>query len=264
MRISSRAHPFVRRCRALAERRDGDAVLLDGEHLIADALTAGVTLEGVLTDGRGRGVVARARAAGVPILDATREVVDAASPVREPSGVVAIGRWKPAALDAMLNGHAGDAAFLVIGLAGVQDPGNVGTAIRSADALGAGGVVVMTGSADPGAWKTLRAAMGSTFRVPIAKAGNDAAMAAARASGLRVIAAAASADRSLSDFDFTAPAFVLLGAEGAGLSAALVRQADAAVRVPMRADVDSLNVGITASIIAYEARRQRDLRVRML
>ena len=61
-----------------------------------------------------------------------------------------------------------------------------------------------------------------------------------------------------------APAFVLLGAEGAGLSAALVRQADAAVRVPMRADVDSLNVGITASIIAYEARRQRDLRVRML
>ena len=264
MRITSRQHAFVRQCRALAEKRTGDAILLDGEHLIGDAIAAGIALDGVLTDGRGRGVVARARAAGVPILDATREVLEGASPVREPSGVVAIGRWKPAGVDDILTGHAGDAAFLVVGLAGVQDPGNVGTAIRSADALGAGGVVVMTGSADPGAWKTLRAAMGSTFRVPVAKAGSDAAIAAARAAGLRVIATASSADRSLADFDFTAPAFVILGAEGAGLPPALIRQADAAVRVPMRAGVDSLNVGITASIIAYEARRQRDQRVRVL
>lgn len=262
MNVTSRQHPFVQRCRALAERRDGDAVLLDGEHLIADAITAGVPLDGLLTDGRGRGVVARARAAGVPILDATREVLEGASPVREPSGVVAIGHWTPATPEAVLDGHARAHHFLAIGLVGVQDPGNVGTAIRSADALGAGGVVIMSGSADPGGWKTLRAAMGGTFRVPIAKAASETALLAARGGGLRVVAASATAKRTIDELDFSEPTLIVLGAEGAGLPEAVMRQTDLSVRVPMRGGVDSLNVGITASIIAYEANRQRNENVR--
>jgi TrmH family RNA methyltransferase len=254
VRLTSRQHPLVKRCRRLAERRDADReVLLDGEHLLREALAAGVPVRAVLTDARHAGLAAAARDAGADVYDAAPAVIDAASPVRSPSGVVAIAEWVPAPLARAFDAEPP----LAIGLVDVQDPGNLGSVIRAADALGAGAVLALDRTVDPGGWKALRGAMGSTFRLPVATGASADAVAEARRRDWRIYAAVADASTTIEDVDLAVPALVLLGSEGAGLPDELRDAADTAIRVPMRAGVESLNVAVTAALIAAEARRQR-------
>jgi len=147
---------------------------------------------------------------------------------------------------------------LVIGLVDVQDPGNVGSAIRSADALGATGLVAIGATADPSGWKVLRGSMGSAFRLPLARAELADAEAAARRSGSSILATTRHAGRALGDTDLSAASFVLFGHEGLGLPAEVVSGADLAVSIRMRPGVDSLNVAVAAALVLDEARRQRE------
>lgn len=252
-RVTSRQHQVVRRLRRLAARREKGVVLLDGPHLIADALTARVPVELVLTDGRHAALTDRARTAGAEVYEGSAAVLEAASPVRSPSGIVALARWEPQDTEEVL---AADAP--VIGLVGVQDPGNVGTVIRSADALGAGGVLLLDGSADPASWKCLRGAMGSTFRIPIARGSAADAIALAKARGRPVVATVASGGTPLESATLTDAAVILLGNEGAGLDDAIAARADQSVTITMRAGMDSLNVSVTAALVLWEAHRQRE------
>jgi TrmH family RNA methyltransferase len=262
-RLSSRQHPIVRAFRQLATRRDqtGD-VVLDGAHLIRDALHAHVRLRTVLVSSdflaraapADRDIVTIAMRAGALVHEATPGVIAAASPVRTSSGIVAIGEWAPGPLELTFS----PAPALVLGLLDVQDPGNVGALIRSADALGSTGIVALDRTADPAGWKALRGAMGSTFRLPVSRASSEAALQAARERGLRIIATVADGAASVAELDLTPPTLVLVGNEGAGLADELIANSDARVTVPMRPGVNSLNVAITAAIILYEARRQRE------
>ena len=142
-------------------------------------------------------------------------------------------------------------------LVDVQDPGNVGAVIRAADALGASGVAALDGTAHPGGWKALRGAMGSTFRVPVAREQTDRAMGEMRRAGLRIVATVAASGTPLDRLDLRGPICLLLGNEGAGLPDSLSAGADERVTIPMRAGAESLNVAVTASLLLYEARRQR-------
>jgi TrmH family RNA methyltransferase len=232
---------------------DADFVLLDGEHLLSEALAAGVPIDLVLTDGRAGTIAGRARAAGASVYEGSTAVLEAASPVRTPSGVVAIAKWQLAPMPDVIG--AEDACGL--GLAGVQDPGNVGSAIRAADALGATGVLALEGTAGPRGWKTLRGAMGSSFRVPIGGGSTRDAIALAHRKGQTVVAAVASGGTAIDRADFRAPLLLLVGSEGAGLAADVVALTDQRVTVPMRSGVDSLNVAVTAALILFEIRRQR-------
>jgi len=244
----------VQRCREAAAGDDPDVVLLDGAHLLAEALDAGVPIALVLTDGREQALVARARKAGATVYEGTTGVLEAASPVRSPSGVVALAHWRTTRIvDAMAAPGAG-----CLGLVGVQDPGNVGSAIRAADALGATGVLILDGTADPRAWKTLRGSMGSVFHLPVGQGKTAEALADAKHAGLAVIAAVAQNGTPLTEVDLRRPALILVGSEGAGLPAAIVDRADARVTIPMRGCVDSLNVAVTSAVLLYEARRQRE------
>jgi TrmH family RNA methyltransferase len=253
MSVSLR-HPFVKRCREVAADRDrGEVVLLDGEHLVADALAAGVAIEGVLTDGRAPEVVARAEARGITIHRASPSVLEAASPVRSPTGIVALARWTPRSVSDVLAANQP----LVIGLAGVQDPGNVGGIIRSAEALGATGVIALDGTADPGGWKALRGAMGSTFRLAIGRGTLADARTAARAQGIRVVATVPSNGTPLTAATLTGPLLVLVGSEGAGLTGDIVEAADVRVTIPMHGAANSLNVGVAAALILWEASKAR-------
>jgi TrmH family RNA methyltransferase len=139
----------------------------------------------------------------------------------------------------------------------VQDPGNLGSAIRAADALGATAVLALEDSADPGGWKALRGAMGSTFHLPVATADTGDVLAWCRAHGVQVAATVAASGRTADAVDLRAPTLVLLGSEGRGLPDDLVTQADVRVTIPMSPRVNSLNVAVTAALILYEARRQR-------
>jgi TrmH family RNA methyltransferase len=253
--VTSRQHAVVRRCRAAAAGDDPDLVLLDGEHLLHEALEAGVPIEVVLTDGRASQLAARARASGATAYEGTASVLQAASPVRTPSGVVALARWGTTTVAKAMT--APDACCL--GLVGVQDPGNVGSAIRAADALEATGVLALDKTADPRAWKTLRGSMGSVFHLPIGQGTVADAMAEARHGGLSVFAAVADGGVPLPDLDLRGPALMLVGGEGAGLAPDVVSAATHRITVPMRPGVDSLNVAVTAALLLFEARRQRQL-----
>ena len=236
-----------------AARGDADVVLLDGEHLIAEALDAGVPIDTVLTDGRASALAGRARNAGAAVHEAAATVLEAASPVRTPSGIVALAKWQTATIADALDSSKGTC----LGLVGVQDPGNAGSAIRAADALGATAVLALDGTADPRGWKILRGSMGSAFHLPIGRGSAADALAHARRRGLSILATVSGGGTDIDRIDLSKPALVLVGSEGAGLADEVVSLADQRVTIPMRTGVNSLNVAVTAAILLFEIRRQR-------
>jgi TrmH family RNA methyltransferase len=257
--LTGRHHALVKLCRELARgvRSDG-RVLLDGAHLVVDALTAGATLECVLAtraalDAEPDLARAMTRVHGLTAYEASDSVIDAASPARTPSGVVAIAKWTPVRIPDLFD----VSPALVVALDGVQDPGNVGGVIRSADALGATGVVAAGPSADPGNWKALRGSMGSIFRLPVARGNLKQAIEEARRRRVAVVAAVPRDGRDPSEIPFERPTMVVLGHEGMGLAPGIAPAADDRVTVPLRAGVESLNVGIAAALILDAARRRR-------
>jgi TrmH family RNA methyltransferase len=257
-RITSRQHPFVQRCRAVADRRAGAAILLDGVHLVREALRAGLTVEGVLTEDRSHDLDADLDALGIPRYEGTTAVLAAASPVRTPSGIVAIAEWTPAAPDRLLAA----ASPLVVGLVDVQDPGNVGGVIRSAHALGATGVLALGASADPAGWKALRGSMGSTFHLAVGRGPIAESLDAARAHGLTVAATVAHGGVDIDRTDLAPPLLLLAGNEGAGLPPDVLARTDRQVRIPLRTGVESLNVAVTTALVVWEIRRREPARGR--
>jgi RNA methyltransferase, TrmH family len=257
-RITSRHNPLVHAFRAAA--RDAEtSLLLDGAHLIGEALAAGVAIDVVAARERSSTqdtgeLLRRAGARGARLVTVTDAVLEAMSPVRQPSGIVAIARRPSATLDTTL---AGRVPFVLV-LVSVQDPGNVGAIVRVADACGATGIVAAQGTADPFQWKALRGSMGSAFRLPVAH-GEPLArvMAAVRARGLRLVAAVPRDGTPLPCCDLRAAVAVAFGSEGGGLPDEVIAAADERLTVPMRAPVESLNVAAAAAIVAYEAERQR-------
>jgi TrmH family RNA methyltransferase len=255
-RISSRQNAVVRRFRDVARGRHPDLMLLDGEHLLSEAVASGIRIEAAgFADRVGAAELMRAAAgSGADVFNVTDQVLAAISPVREPSGVVAIARKRDVSLDDVF---ARSPALVVI-LSDVQDPGNVGAAIRAAEGCGATGVVCSDATADPFGWKALRGAMGSTFRLPVvSKQPLDAAIANARARGLRVFATTARDGTPLPDCDLRGPAAILFGSEGLGLPDNVIAAADARMTIPMQPPVESLNVAVAAALVVYEAARQR-------
>ena len=258
-RISSRQNPAVTRFRELARgpARDG-VVLLEGEHLVEEALASRASVEVAAFSehalARHTGLADRLARAGADTMLVPDAVMRSMSPVREPTGVMGIARLAPAPLDAVLR----QAPQLVVVLAGIQDAGNVGAIVRTADGCGATGIVATGGTADPFGWKALRGAMGSTFRMPIASHQSLAtALDDLARHHVAVVAAVPRGGTPLRDADFRGPVAILLGGEGAGLPAEVVSAADWRVTIPMRPPVESLNVGVTAALILYEASQQR-------
>jgi TrmH family RNA methyltransferase len=264
-RISSRQNPLVLRVRALARggarsHEKHDEVVLDGEHLVREALASGVRIEmaafaeealaGALAD-----VADAVEQAGGRVVAVTPAVLAALSPVRQPSGVVATARLARSDMDAVFNGAPTPLVFV---LTDVQDPGNVGAIVRAGEACGVTGIVAAERTADAFGWKALRGAMGSTFRVPVAsRVRLEDAAEAARRRGVRLAAAVPRGGEALPGVDLRLPCAILLGGEGNGLPDAIVRAADVRLSIPMRPPVESLNVAVAAALIAYEAARQR-------
>jgi RNA methyltransferase, TrmH family len=256
-RISSRRNSLVARYRAAADGDPEGVLLLDGVHLLAEALDAGLTLHHVtyaiaaLATPELAGLAARLGEIGVEQATATTSVMAAMSPVRSPSAVVALAERRVSAP------RPASPALAVIA-AGVQDPGNLGAIIRVAEAGGATHVVAAGATADPFGWKALRGAMGSTFRLPVERVSTSlAAVEAARARGWRVVALVPRGGVPLFACDLGAPTAVLIGSEGTGLTDDLLAAADVRVTIPMTPPVESLNAAVATALVVYEARRQR-------
>ena len=260
MAITSRQHPLVARFRDAA-RGEADAImLLDGAHLVGDAVRAGVALllaavtPAALENDDLQALVSALGAQGVEVTLVSAAVMDAISPVRSSSAIVALAARPPAQNDAVYTG----AAPLVAVAVDVQDPGNVGAIVRVAEAAGGTGFVAAARSASPFGWKALRGSMGSALRLPIiAGVTADEAIDAARSHGCRIVAAVPRDGRPIFEADLAGPLAILIGGEGQGLPAPLADAADERVTIPMQAPVESLNAAVTAALLLYESRRQR-------
>jgi len=259
--VSSRQNPVVARFRALARNRGtGDRVLLEGEHLVAEALASGIAIDTIAIAERRLATAAarladRVESAGGEALRVPEPVMAALSPAKEPSGIVAIARMAHASLEDTLR----SAPQLLVVLAGIQDAGNVGAIVRAADGCGATGIITTDGTADPFGWKALRGAMGSTFRLPVAVHQPLAATVdSLKRRQIAIVAAVPRGGTMLPDARLRGPLAIVLGAEGAGLPDEIAKAAGERVTIPMRAPVESFNVAITAALILYEAARQRE------
>lgn len=258
-RITSRQHAIVKAFRLVA-RGDKSRALLDGWHLLHEAVQAGIAIETIALSGepamdRDAALVDRLRRrSDVSVVVVSATVMDAISPVRTPAGVVALARRPVVAVSQLLT----PSPALVIVAIDIQDPGNAGAIVRSAEAGGATGVVFAGDTADAWGWKALRAAMGSTFRLPVFQQ-RDVHEAAEllRSRGVRSLATVPDGATPMHEADLRQPTALLIGAEGSGLAADVLSGADGELTIPMQRPVESLNVAVAAGVLVYEARRQR-------
>ena len=258
--ITTRRNALVARFRDVARGDEDEVLLLDGAHLVGDAIGAGLRIRQVVVSADAldrpeiRTILEALAGRDVELASATSMVMDAVSPVRSASGIVAIAD-RPAMAAERMYGAADPLAIIAVD---VQDPGNLGAIVRVAEAGGATGVIVCGTSANPFGWKALRGSMGSALRLPIAIHRETAgAIDDTRRHGCRIVATVPHGGDAHVDADLRGPIALLVGGEGAGLSPALIAAADARVSIPMQAPVESLNAAVAAALLVYEARRQR-------
>ena len=264
--LTSRRNPIVARYRDVAHGDADGLLLLEGPHLVADALAANMKIEHAVAasaasdDAEIGSLLAQLSARGIDTALASSAVMAGVSPLRSPSAIVAIARRPEVNIG---RAYAGLSPLLLI-VSDVQDPGNMGAIVRVAEAGGATGVLAAGVSADPYGWKALRGSMGSALRLPVARVEDaERAVSEARSRGCAVIATAPRGGRSVFDVDLRSPAAVLIGGEGQGLPHALMASADERITIPMQAPVESLNAAVTAAIVVYEARRQRTINLQV-
>lgn len=280
--ITSRENKWLKIFRAALRGTgpaEGEPISVEGPKLVEDALRSGLEAEALLVSEAGEADLERIlRAAsesdaGIPrsrVMRTTEKLFASVAGTQAPQGVAALFRQRAWEFDDVLRGAAGvDAALrgdaaLVVVMAAVQDPGNIGTIVRSAEAFGATGVVTTRGSADPWSPKALRASAGSGLRFPILRGmAIPVLLAQLRVAGVKIVAASshsaadggAGADAAAADLREAVAIFI--GNEGGGLPREIEQVADARISIPMMAGVESLNAGVAASVVLYEAARQR-------
>lgn len=262
-KLSSRHHALVVICRSLARGRTAgdDRMLLDGMHLVTDAVRAGIpvdtvafTARALATDEGGR-LLAELSGAAAEIVEVSDTMMAAMSPVATPSGLVAIASRPPSSLAEV---YARTPQLVVVAV-DVQEPGNVGAIVRASEAGGATGVVFCGACADPFGWKAIRGSMGSALRLPVATGVSvGEALETARVRAVRILATLPRGGRAPRGLDLRHPTAFVLGGEGPGLSEAVLEASDARVSIPMQPPVESLNVAVATALLVYEAARQRE------
>lgn len=269
--VARPTHPTVRAARKLRRRRERDRsglLLVEGPNALAEAI--GHLQQVFLADAaseQSRMVAERCAGDGVPVVTVTSAVLATLADAETPQGVVGVAR-RPTTDLATVTARAD----LLVVLDAVADPGNAGTIIRTADAAGADGVVLTSGSVDPTNGKAVRASAGSLFHLPVVD-GVAAAdvVTACRSAGLRLVAAAPEAASTYTDLCHTDATAIVFGNEAHGLSDEMATQADVTVSVPMmrsarlgyRGHAESLNLATTAAAVLFEIVRQRNRVERM-
>jgi TrmH family RNA methyltransferase len=258
--VSSRQNAQVKELRRLfhdaAPNAKGE-VAVEGMHLVEEAIRSSLRISAVFVAESAR---ERARKLMPQISQHTEalllpdDVFSSAVPSETPQGVAALVQVRKHTLAGSMKPRP---ALLVIA-AGLQDPGNLGTVARSAEAFGGTGLLLGEHTVSPWNWKAVRASAGSLFRVPAIKIQTAAAIAELQAEGIRVLATSSHKGISIVEADMRGDVALIVGNEGAGVAKRLLSLADEVVAIPQSPRVESLNAGIAASVTLYEAFRQRN------
>ncbi|MBW4420063.1 MAG: RNA methyltransferase [Myxacorys californica WJT36-NPBG1] len=255
--LTSLQNPLVKQLRKLhraKERREQQLFLLEGTHLVEEACAVGLPLMTVccteIWQAQHPSLWQQLQNRSQRLEIASPEVVKAIATTVEPDGIVATAERiysQPLALK----------SFGLV-LETIQDPGNLGTMIRTAAAAGVEGLLLSADSVDLDNPKVLRASAGQWFRLPMGVSSNlKTEILNAKKQGMQIIATVPTAAQTYWEVDFRKPSLILMGNEGAGLSHPLNELADAQVTIPLSPGVESLNVAIAAALMLYEAKRQR-------
>lgn len=256
IRIESRENALIKRLTRLTLdrkfRRESGEMVCEGGKLLEEALASGTAVHAVLVADDApvsTEALHRAEQQGAKLYRCSHALLAKVSDVKTPQGVL-FSCDRPVA---QLESLAGARRLIV--LEGLQDPGNLGTIMRTADAFALDGVILCEGCVDPTAPKVVRATMGAVFRLPAAAAGIEQAAAFLRAQGLPLYAAALGADSvPVTQVDLRRAA-VLIGNEGRGISKKAAALSDRQVIIPMEGRAESLNASVAASILMYEMSR---------
>lgn len=241
-------------------RRESGLFVAEGASLLVTARDAGwkpkilVFLAGSAAGGVARDLVRWAEAAGAERLEVSPAVLGKLAAKDNPQTMLGVFEqaWKPLPVPATV---AADALW--VGLESVRDPGNLGTILRTADAVGAGGVMLIGACVDPFSHEAVRATMGSIFNVPLARAGfQDGLQWVHRWRG-DIVGAHLAGREDFRSVAYRQPTLLLMGSEGPGLSRELSAACTRLVRIPMAGNIDSLNLAVATALMLYEIRRER-------
>ncbi|MBO0903673.1 TrmH family RNA methyltransferase [Jiella sonneratiae] len=261
--IASPANPIVKDIRALAQKRHRDETglfIVEGLKLVLDGLDAGWELKTLVvakaaleagTEVLTR-AVARAVASGSDVIEASAKVLEAIARRDNPQAAIGIFRRQltPLARLALAPGE------VAVALDRVRDPGNLGTILRTADAVGAKAAILVGDCVDPFSLETVRATMGSIFAVPVARAREAEFLAWRKGFSGKVVGThmAGTVDYRAPDYG-SAATLLFMGNEQAGLSAEMAGACDVLVRIPQAGRADSLNLAVATGVMLFEARR---------
>jgi RNA methyltransferase, TrmH family len=258
-RVASRQNPLVKELRRAFHQGEPTAdgyIAIESVRMIEEAIRSGLRFRAVFVSESAQARAERLLpqiSTHVETLLLPDEVFQGAVATETPQGVAALVKLKTHKLEDLL----AVPGPLIIAAAGVQDPGNLGTMIRSAEAFGASGVLVGAGTVSPYNPKVVRASAGSLFRMPVLAVEFLDVVESLRGPGIRLLATSSHKGTAIDQADFTGAVAVVIGNEGAGVPKDVMRHVDEQIAIPHAPNVESLNAGIAASIVLYEAWRQR-------
>jgi TrmH family RNA methyltransferase len=236
---------------------------IEGPNLLHEALRAGLKIETVFVSEGFEGLLNQI---GLPhevdILQLPKEVLADALTTETPQPVAAIVELPAWTWNDLLT-HPTHAAPLVLVLAALQDPGNLGTILRSAEAFGATGVISLPGTVSPWNPKAVRASAGSVFRVPFIESTADECFAQLRSAGIRILTTAVHGAEAATSAHLAGPTALLIGNEGYGVPDELASRCHGAITIRTPGPVQSLNAAVAASVLLYEAVRQRSAHTKL-
>jgi TrmH family RNA methyltransferase len=260
-RIEGRHNALVKELRgafAHGELTPDGYCAIEGMRILEEAIRSGLKFKAVFfrvsAENRAERLLPQL-AAHVETLLLPDKLFASAVPSETPQGVAALVRCKIFKLEDVL---AKSQSGPLLAIAGVQDPGNLGTILRSAEAFGAGGALLGEGTVSSFNSKVIRASAGSVFRLPIVQTKLAAILDQLRELGLRLIATSSHKGTPLDQARLTGPLAIFIGSEGAGLPRDLLAEMTDTVVIPHSPTVESLNAGVAASIVLYETARQRN------
>jgi TrmH family RNA methyltransferase len=244
-----------------SERTEAGDVAIEGLRIAEEAIRSGLKFRAFFFRESAQGLAERLLpqiGSHVETLLLPDKIFDAAVPSETPQGVAALVRLREFSLDDILERMQVGPLMVVVGL---QDPGNLGTILRSAEAFGSAGAVLGEGTVSCFNSKVIRASAGSIFRLPVIAAKGvselESTMAKLRNQHVRLIATSSHKGTALDQANLTGPSAVFIGSEGSGLPRNLMAQVDELIAIPHTPQVESLNAGVAGSIVLYEAARQR-------
>ena len=258
-RIEGRHNPLLKELRQAFDRGEltaGGECAIEGFRMIEEAVRSGLRFRAIFFSEAGESRASRLlpqMGSQVETLLLPDKLFRSAVASETPQGVAALVNLKRSSLEAVLD-HPAVGPLLVI--AGVQDPGNLGTILRSAEAFGAKGVLLGNGTVSAYNSKVVRASAGSVFRVMVSKVALAEAISLMRARGIRLLATASHKGVPLPQTNWLGQVAIFIGNEGAGLDKKLLAQMDELITIPHSPRVESLNAGVAASVVLYEISRR--------